>query len=235
MTSRNHMIHWNISMSIIVVFLAGCSGVPEPTPSTDQIDKSPFTSIPCAAPCWYGLLIGKSSEAEVISKINTLKFIDHTTLYIHRMSMGGLDPKVSAQGVQITASCINPRKQCLMVNVVDDVLTEIEIVLNYPINLEEAIGYLDNPDYIGHRLFVGERIICEIFIIWESRQLVLSSGDIEGGDAVEKSCDVVRDTGKTVASLSIGEARYMSIQGIDFMLSQYHEGIFEYSGTLPIE
>ena len=229
------MYYLNISISLLVIFLAGCSEVPEITPSPEQIDKSPFTGIPCSAPCWYGLLIGKSNKNEVISIINTLKFIDQTTLNFNRMTMGGLDPNVSGQGVQITASCINPRKQCLMVNVVDDVLTQIEIVLNYPINFVEAIGYLDNPDYIGQRIFVGEQITCEIFIIWESKQLVLSSGDIEGSDAVKKSCDIVRDTGKTIGSLSIREVQYISIPGIKFMLSQFHENIFEYSGLLPIE
>ncbi len=82
MTIKHWSIHQLLIMGIIGILLFGCmtsrpTAIPTPafTPSPDQMDKSPFTGVPCAAPCWQGLEVGKSSESEVTSVLSTLTFI----------------------------------------------------------------------------------------------------------------------------------------------------------------
>ena len=208
MTSKHHLVYQILLMSIIGMFL-GCSSL-ESTSSPDQIDKSPFTGDPCAAPCWYGLVIGESSESEVMSTLPTLTFINQDTIRMHRMSMSGIDFSTYAPGVEIIATCVSTNKPCLTLDVVDETLTEIEVVFNYEIRLNEAIGYLGNPDYVGYRNLGGEQILCEVDIVWSSKQLVLSSKVFEGHGEVENSCGVVRDIGKTISSLILSKAWYRS-------------------------
>jgi hypothetical protein len=148
------------------------------------------------------------------------------------MSMTGLDPFSSGPGVEITANCIHPSKPCLTLRVVDDILTEVEVELNYKIGLDEVIGYLGDPDYIGYQMLSHDRIMCEVDLVWSSRQLVLASKVFDSYDTVENTCDVVRDTGKIVSSLEISKVRYMSIGTIKSIVSN-PDYFFTFSGTTP--
>lgn len=220
-------------MIMVGVFLFGCA---EPTtmPSPDQIDKSPFTGIPCAAPCWHGLMIGKSSESDVISTISTLTFIDQKSVYYHRMpSMDTLDPDVFGEGVEITANCAKSEKQCLTVQVVENFLTEISIKLNYQIKVSEAIEYLGNPNYVGFDRAGGELVACRVYLIWSEKQLVLASEIFEGPSSVEGNCYVVRGAGKISSSLLVLETRYMSVAAIEKLLSNSGNEFFRFSGMSP--
>ncbi len=64
---------------LIASILVGCN---RSSLSPTLMDKSAFTGIPCAAPCWYGLEIAKSNESEVVSTLKSLGFIDQETLKI---------------------------------------------------------------------------------------------------------------------------------------------------------
>lgn len=235
MKTNYRLIYRILIMSIIGIFLFGCFESPSmPSPSPDQMDKSPFTGIPCAAPCWQDLLIGKSNESDVMSTLPNLTFINQDTIYVHQMlSMSSLDPNVSAQGVEITANCIYPKKQCLTIRVVADIMTEIVVVMNYKLRLDEAIKYLGTPDYIGFERAGGEQVSCEVYSVWSEKQLVLSSEKFEGHNAVERNCYLIRDTGKISSSLLISDASYMSPATIEKLLSIGRSEFFEFSGTLP--
>ena len=192
--------------SLIVITTSGCS-TPKPTPLPDQMDKNPFTGIPCAAPCWYGLAVGESNEKDVLATLPTLTFIDQNTIRSFRTSMPNLDLSTYAPGMEIVANCNYPaERRCLSIAVVDNILTEVDIPLNYDIRVDEAIESLGDPDYIGFQNLGVERIMCEVDLIWSSKQLVLAS-DFEGYKATEDTCGVVRDTGKISPSLLISEVR----------------------------
>src|SRR5262245_45964218 len=128
---------------ICLLFVTGCAGLtspaaPTPQPS-EQIDRSLFTGIPCAAPCWHGLEVGRSSESEVISALQKLNYINQDTIQISQGS----------SGTEITASCISPVKECLKFNVANDLLTKMVVGLNYEIQAGEALEHLGDPHYLG--------------------------------------------------------------------------------------
>jgi hypothetical protein len=60
-------------------------------PDDARVDQSFITGNTCAAPCWYGLEIDKSSEADVMSVLTTLKFIDYETLDINPIDIPDFD------------------------------------------------------------------------------------------------------------------------------------------------
>lgn len=242
MTIKHWTIHQILIMGVIGVFLFGCmSSTPTTisppifTPSPEQMDKSPFTGIPCAAPCWQGLEVGKSSESEVTSVLSTLTFINQDSIQIFRRpSMPDYYLKDFGPGVEINASCINPRTECLVLTTANDVLQKIIVRLNYEIKPDKVIEYIGVPDIVGVAPIGGEIFICEVYLIWKNSRLVLASTfradkDING---VEKYCNIVRDTTKVPSSLLISEARYLSDAELNSLLLSTNK-FFEFSGTIP--
>ncbi len=221
------------------VLLSSCSNsvltplpAPTVTPSPEQMDKSMFTGTPCTAPCWHGLEVGKSTEKDAIAVLPNLTFIDQKSVQIYRIpSMPDYIVKDSGPGIEIDANCIQPRIECLVLTTSNDVLQKIIVKLNYEIRPDETIGYLGNPDYVGYNDLSSERLMCEVYLVWMSRRLVLATR-FEDSVGVEKYCYVVRDEGKVPASLQISEARFLSEPELNYQLKIGTENFFEFTGVL---
>src|SRR5215208_1965866 len=226
MTIKHSVIYQILSMIIVGVFLLGGAGgtaIPKSTstftPSLEQTDKSPFTGIPCAAPCWQGLEVGKSNENDVTAILPTLTFINQKSVQIFRKaSMPDYYNKPYGPGIKIVANCINSEKECLKLTTANDILQKIIVRMNYDMRPDEAIRYLGNPDYIGTGYLGTESIICEVYLVWSRNRLVLASR-FEDSVGAEQYCNVVRSEGKVPASLPILEARYLSDAELDTYLS----------------
>jgi hypothetical protein len=205
----------------------------DPTAHPDLVDQSWLTGKPCAGPCWNGLQIGESKESEVLSTIRNLSFINQKSVNLVRSSMSGLDPYIYAPGVEITGYCNGSRENCIRMRfrVVDDILTEVSILLRNDIRLDQAIEYLGKPDYIGYYLEGVEKMTCEVVLVWSTKQLVLSSERFRGSE-MEKYCLDVRDIHKTVPSLKISNVKYESVPALNFLLSTDDGEFFEYTENL---
>lgn len=222
---------------IVTIMIYACSPkspVPINTPTAEQMDKSPFTGIPCAAPCWYGLEVGKSSESDVMSILPTLRFINQETIQVFQGSMPNYDYSASASGVLIEANCVNSEQQCLTIAVIDNILTKIEIGLNYEITPDEAIEYLGEPNYIGFDNLGSERVICEVYMVWTDWRLILASRFENIGDA-EKYCYIVHYEEKIPSNVLILEARYLSDAELNAYLTSISSEFFEFTETIPNE
>lgn len=219
------------------VIIVGCypySPIPATianSPLPEEMDKSPFSGIPCAAPCWYGLEIGVSSENDVNSTLATLTFINQETIRRYRSSMPGIDGSYGA-GLDVIANCRNNSNICLEMSIVSDVLTRIFVKLNYQITQDEAIGYLGEPDLVGYGNLGSEKVICEVYLVWSGSRLVLASR-FEDLEQAEKYCYIVGDEGKAPSSLLILEARYLSEAELNAYLSSISSKFFEFTGTGP--
>lgn len=189
-----------------------------------QMDKSPFTGIPCVAPCWYGLSIGESSENDLISILPTMTFIDQNS--IQRIPRSYIE----YNEVDITAKCTKPNIPCYTFFFIEDNLTEIDIRLNYEIRLYEAVGLLGDPDFIVYRVTEPEQLICEVLAIWKSNQLVLSSQRYSGKN-VEKICGNLRDNRKPYSNMIISNVYFLQDEKIDVLLAN-PEWVFKYSGMI---
>ncbi len=228
MTVNNRIFHYGFLICIVSVTLIGCV---KHTPSDDLLDKSPFTGNPCSPPCWHGLMVGESDESEVLSILPQLIFINQDTIRTHRMSLLSIDFKTHIPGVRFTANCIYPNEKCLTIDVADDILTEIDIILNYEKIAGEAIKDLGNPDYVGYKNLGAEQIMCAVYLVWKTKQLILSS-TFEGIKNVKNNCYVVRDAGKPSSNLIISEVSYSSIASIEYLLATGAGEFFKFTGTI---
>ncbi len=222
-------IHILLLMCLLILMptlIFGCSPqslTPEPlTPI--QMDKSPFTGIPCSAPCWYGMTIGESSENDLISFLPTMTFIDQNSIQRIPRSY------IAYNEVDITAKCAKPNIPCYTFYFVEDNLTEIDIQLNYEIRLYEAVELLGDPDYIVYRVTEPEQLICEVLAIWKSNQLVLSSQRYSGKN-VEIICGNLRDSRKPYSNMLISKVYFLQNEKIDLLLAN-PEWVFKYSGMI---
>lgn len=206
---------------------------PTVTPSPEQMDKSMFTGTPCAAPCWYGLEVGKSNESDVISVLSMLTFIDQKSLEIaRRPSVPNYFTMVSGPGVEFFANCSSSDKECIELSISNDVLQKITVGLNYEIRPDEAIGFLGSPDYIGYINLSSERLMCEVYLVWMKSRLVLATR-FEDSIGFDKYCVVVREEGKIPSSLQILEARFLSEPELNYDFETGAVSFFEFTGTIP--
>ena len=127
--------------------------------------------------------------------------------------------------------CSRGKDECIAITIANDVLQEIVVKLNYEIKPSEAINYLGDPDYVGYINLGTERIMCEVYLIWSIKRLVLASR-FEDARGSERYCNVVRDEGKIPLSLVILEARYLPHKKIDMLLSPESGKVFEFTGTI---
>lgn len=217
---------------LVIMIIYGCSPIytlPINTPSVEQKDMSPFTGIPCAPPCWRGLSLGLSSENEVKSTLNTLSYIKHDSVVFHKMLMPSLNPNEYKQGVEILARCVSINNECLKLQVVDNILLEVNLLLNYKISFKEAIDYLDNPDFIGYQTPTGEKIYCQILMIWQTKQIILKSKILSGIDYYQNTCENFNN--QLLEGLSVLEVTYLAKNGIDLLLLSNAHYFFEYLAT----
>lgn len=220
MKNAQRMFGFYLYILIIILFI-GCS---RESLIPDQMDKSPFTGIPCAAPCWYGLTIGESNESNLTSILPTLTFINQDS--IRRFPKSYVDSKE----LEIHADCLKPIKHCYTFYFIENILSEIDIVLNYKIEISEAVDFLGAPDYIGYRITSHDKVICIVNAIWSDKQLVLASKPFIK-DEEELYCGSIRDFGKPISNMLISGVSYMTHENIDRLMAN-PEWFFRYSGMI---
>jgi hypothetical protein len=232
MTPKSLKICVTALVVLTTVYLAGCTATPSPAP--EHVEKSAFTGIPCAAPCWHGLLIGESNKSDVMSVLPGLTFVEQSSIVYRQLpSMSTFDnPQEFANGVEILASCVDSNKQCLNVHVTENILTDITVSLNYEITIRETIGYLGSPDYIGFDRAGGGRIACSVYLIWINKGLTLNTEIFEGTNAAERNCFVIKDHGTVPGSLLIAETKYVGVPAINDLMSSARAWFVEFSNLL---
>jgi hypothetical protein len=61
------------------LLLTACN-ITSATREPQFVDRSFISDEPCASPCWYGLLLGKSTGSEVEAKLAELPFVDQEAI-----------------------------------------------------------------------------------------------------------------------------------------------------------
>jgi hypothetical protein len=208
-----------IVSSFCIMLLVGCREIASTsTPAPDQMDRSPFTGIPCKAPCWYGLEIGKpATEEEVFSVLEGLSFIDTKSIYAHKMLLCGMDPNDEIWGVEIRANCKYNNELCIRIAVGNNLLISIENKLTYAITLEEVKLYLQEPDYLGYISGVVN-ISCRQIFIWKSKQLVLYSQKYTDAETADDICNK-KNQERPDNEIIISDVRYASPLMIDYIMA----------------
>jgi hypothetical protein len=168
-------IRFQTILLLLVVVLCGCGtggwGVaPTPTLEPSLIDSSILTGVPCAAPCWYGLEIGRSTKADILATARGLSFIDPQA--ITEEPYGYVDPSTKAKvpATFIHLDCRQPEgAPCAGLLVVNGVLKEIYLFPPPALTLGQAVAQLGPPDYVRRISRPSSVWLCDVALIWKQR------------------------------------------------------------------
>lgn len=151
-----------ITMAGLIVSLTGCSDQGS-TQEPQHIDKSFTTGQPCIAPCWYGLEINKSTEDEVLVKLQELPFVNPDS--IHRWPGAIFHFQ---NGIDIDYECVGqPKKHCGSLYLSDGAVKVISYNVNYDLPLQFVISQLGTPDRVTFGLIAPRG--CLVSLDWMSK------------------------------------------------------------------
>lgn len=207
-----------ISLIACILFLSGCSvGM---SPANQSVDRSFITGIPCAAPCWYGLVPGVSAEADVKAMLPTLPFVEPST--IREFELFRVDDK-PVKDVRFDCSYTQDLvESCGRLTIYEGRLTNVSTYVEYALTFREVADRIGTPELVSYAPAGPEDVTCVISLDWpkqgisttafhtgepcpseidqgsvqlvnsETRVTILSysANDLEDTDA--KSCDTCR-------------------------------------------
>jgi hypothetical protein len=217
-SSFQHWLTIQIRIFSILGFIAvimACQRIPSEisTPMLDDslTDRSVVTGLPCKAPCWYGLEVGKSTESEALSTLHELSFIDAST--VQETKIGYWDPilQENLPAKLISASCKEPQeRQCVGLIIAENQLKIIVLFPNYEITFLDVVDSLGSPDYVSLGLTPPVHSpSCSIGLIWKSRQIII--------DHVDRSSTKLCDLGNA----NVGVSKNLEVNTITYFLPEY--------------
>lgn len=114
----------------------------------ELVDKSLLTGEPCAPPCWYGIIPGKTSETDALGIVNGLEFINRDTIMVHEGVRGGT----------VSWQTVFDEDSSLVEGLSFDesgVVYQIGMILRYPMTLQGVIDVIGDPDGLMSSLIMG--------------------------------------------------------------------------------
>lgn len=143
---------------ILVITIGACSI----SFHDSKADNSFLTSVPCAPPCWYGLIPGEATKTDVLETLTELPFVDNASVREYN-TVWNLDN--SAQSIRF--GCVHPKEEgCGAALISDEQLKELWLTVNFPLDVETVINKLGLPTYIDYGVLHPEVGGCFVFLIW---------------------------------------------------------------------
>ncbi len=146
-------------------------------------DRSLLTDEPCAPPCWYGLVPDVSTEAEVISTLQTLPFVDASTITVTQE----INPFQNFDRI-LRFGCQYPRGpgQCGTATFSGNKLKTLGISFLIPVTLETVVERRGPPEYVVYGPVSPERYECMQEFVWPAAQFIVSAINHSSGRACDK-------------------------------------------------
>jgi hypothetical protein len=157
------------AMLLVIAFLVIVTGCDTLSPRASTVDKSFMSGKPCAAPCWYGLRLGESTEQDLKATLAQLEFVDQTSIREGYATLAS-----NELATRIDFGCIQPReKECGNADFLHGKLHALRMTVGYELTFKEAVQKLGPPDYISHWLYHPEVSGCVITLYWPNQQIYL--------------------------------------------------------------
>lgn len=198
---------------VALMALTAClprGGGPSSTPTLDGslFDLSILTGEPCAAPCWYGLEPGRSTEEQVLATAQTLPFLDSKG--IEELPYHYRDPsrQIDKTGTYLRLKCRRPGEEtCTGLLLFDGILTQIDLSPPPSLTFGEAVAHLGPPDSIRSYPVPASPSACNLGMIWKERAIWVAFLNAPPKKDQVKCVDVER--GRSVdPDLPVGQVVY---------------------------
>jgi len=192
---------------VLILVTGGCAPAGSKHPPNEPfspivdlkyVDLSPFSGVPCAAPCWHNLFVDKSTKDQTLVTLGTLGFIDQSS--IKETLSSYWDPSYESHdavsGIMISANCNEPEDlRCYEIDFVANILKRIIIFPNYTITLQDTVQYFGIPTCVSLFQWGAECAGCGIDFRWDDRQISVDVLDQRCGDGSDL-CVSIRHRGK---------------------------------------
>jgi hypothetical protein len=164
--SHIHISLIKVQILLLTIILSACSTIKK----DGSGDQSFLTDEPCAAPCWYGIEPGKSTEEGVMKTLVKLPFIDPNSIKEYGTVWQGDD---SAKSIMF--NCIYPKiTDCGEALVSGDKLRRLRLPNTYSLTFYSAVSKLGPPSYISYGVFppAGD---CVVSVDWPNHGVSISN------------------------------------------------------------
>jgi hypothetical protein len=147
---------------VLLLILSGCTG---PADTDASVDRSFLTDEPCAAPCWYGLVPGKSSKDDALRVLAELPFVNQATIREESYELYG------RERTAITCQFKNQSGFGVGITIYDDIVQQIALA-PHGLSLEDVAQKLGDPDNVRTPFFGYERsYTVELFYVQKGVQV----------------------------------------------------------------
>jgi hypothetical protein len=219
---------------LLVAVFTGCRAggwgvAPTSTPTLEPslIDSSILTGIPCAAPCWYRLEIGRSTKADISATARSLSFIDPKEFPEERSSYWDSTRRAQVAVTLIRLKCRQPEwKTCAALLVVNDVLRQIDLSPPPALTLGEAVAHLGPPDYVRRMTLQSNVRLCDVALIWKERGIWI----VFRNGSSQVRCQDVHSSKDVSPNLPVGQIIYGSADDYIFATASESGGDLPWSG-----
>ncbi len=194
---------WWLVLPLLLLLVAGCQPGEERVFTMDPAlaDRSFLTDEPCAPPCWYGLEPDVSSEAEVISTLQTLPFVTASTITITQQinEVQGHD-RILRFGCQYRGGS----GQCGAATFSGNRLKTLRLSLQIPVTLETLVERRGPPEYVVYGPVYPEVPSCEVIFVWPAAQFTVDRFDPRS----DRICQRLREGQGVSPKLILGGVDY---------------------------
>jgi hypothetical protein len=200
---------------------------PTPTLEPSLIDSSILTGLPCAAPCWYGLEIGRSTKSDILATARTLSFIDSKEFPEDPFYYWDPSKRADVVATLIRLRCRSPeRGPCASLVVLNNVLKEIYLSPPPAFTLGQAVVYLGPPDYFEPLARI-ESTLCDVALIWKQRGIWIA---FRSGSPQKVQCRDVHGSKDVSPNLLVAQIIYGSPDDYIFARASEPGGGLPWSG-----
>ena len=177
----SHKISKLILALLLTIFLVACSGFK----NDPLVDRSFITDSPCIAPCWYGLELDKSGEADALETLKKLPFVD--LKWIKEFKTFWFEDN-NAMGINY--GCIHPRDElCGGIIVSRDKIKNMWQSVGYSLTVKMVVDKLGKPEYVDYGGYHPEVGGCELILAWPEKEISVERVDPKN----EIPCQEIRE------------------------------------------
>jgi len=220
----NNCILMLIALSVLVNACYPAGQAKQPTPirpsvPVDLTDRSWLTDQPCKAPCWYGMVVGKTTRPEALEFVKSISFLRSEP--VREYSFGYVEKNsndLTTEGKGLVFWCVQPEGwECVYLDFFNDVLVGIRSLITYEISLDQVVKSIGPPDHLYRYVNGGpeKTIACTVGLIWLERRLTVDVFEVREGSGRDLCKEYNQNHNKPYPNLLVDEIHIYTLDEIN--------------------
>lgn len=215
-TFNCHPTFINKVAALLMIISSACSTLS--TPSSG--DQSFLLDEPCAAPCWYGLEPGISTEEDILTTLAELPFVDSEAIKKY-----GTVWQEDDSATSILFGCIHPKiTDCGEALISGGKLRRLRLPPPNSLTFDSVVSKHGPPDYVSYGvLFPAD---CVVFLDWPDHGISVSNVNTKR----KNLCQTLPKGQKIPAKTKVTEIYYFEGVTLDNQFNNSGSNMIEWPG-----